>query len=189
VQPVEQVADPPQGHWTYADYVALPDDGHRYEVVDGVLYVAPTPTIAHQSASNLFATYLTIHIQFAGKGRVFAAPCDVELAAGVITQPDIAVVLNDNTDIITPMHLIGAANLIVEIASSSTVGYDRREKQDAYARAGVAEYWIADPATRTVELLMSDQGSYRSLGVFQGQATLPSRTIPGLPIRVEQFFV
>jgi len=189
VKPVEHVSDPPQGRWTYADYVALPDDGNRYEVVDGVLYMAPAPTIAHQSASNLFATYLTIHVQFAGQGRVFAAPCDVELAAGVVTQPDIAVVLNDNMDIITPMHLIGAPNLIVEIASPSTAGYDRREKQDAYARAGVAEYWIADPATRTVELLVLEQSSYRSLGVFQGQAMLPSRTIPGLPIRVEQFFV
>ena len=77
---------------------------------------------------------------------------------------------------------------MIEIASPGTVGYDRRAKQDAYARAGVLEYWIADPNARTIELLQLDQGMYRSLGVFQGQTLLPSRILPGLPVHVAQFF-
>ena len=76
----------------------------------------------------------------------------------------------------------------MEIASPSTAGYDRREKQNAYARAGVPEYWIADPASRTVEVLALEQGAYRSLGVFQGKATLPTKIVPEFPVRVGQFF-
>jgi Uma2 family endonuclease len=70
------------------------------------------------------------------------------------------------------------------------VGYDRRVKQDAYARAGVPEYWIADPNARTIELLQLEQDMYRSLGVYQGQTLLPSRLLilPGLPVHVAQFF-
>ena len=189
VTPADHVAGPPQGHWTYADYAALPDDGHRYEIINGVLYMAPSPGEAHQSASGLFVTYLTLHVQFAGLGRVYSAPFDVELAPNVVVQPDIIVVLGANQGVITPSHIVGSPDLVIEIASPSTVGYDRRAKQDAFLHAGVGEYWIADPAARTIEGFRLDQAAYRSLGVFQGRALLPSQVVPGLPVRVEQFFV
>ena len=189
VTPADHVTGPPQGHWTYADYAALQDDGNRYEIIDGVIYMAPAPLTAHQSASNLFATYLTISVQFAGLGRVFAAPTDVELTLSNVLQPDVIVVLNANMHIITASRITGAPDLIVEIISPGTSGYDRREKQDAYANAGVTEYWIADPSTQTVELLQLDGQAYRSLGVFRGQANLPSQVVPDLPVKVEQFFV
>lgn len=183
----DHVPEPAQGRWTYADYAALPDDGNRYEVVDGVLYMAPAPTIAHQSANNWFTYYLTGHIQVQGLGRVFAAPTDVELGPHDVVQPDVVVVLNTTQANITPSRIVGAPDLVVEIASPSTTGYDRRQKQDAYARAGVREYWIADPNTQTVELLVLDQATYRSLGVFRGKAMLPS-SVATLPVQVEQFF-
>jgi Uma2 family endonuclease len=188
VEPADHVPGPPQGHWTYADYARLPDGAHRYELLNGVLYMAPAPTTPHQSANNLFATYLTIHVQFAGLGRVFTAPTDVELALDVVLQPDVIVVLNASRDIIAHERIIGAPDLVIEIMSPGTAGYDRREKQDAYAHAGVKEYWIADPIGRTVEILVLDGNSYRSRGVFQGQALLPSQAMPNLPVRVEQFF-
>lgn len=78
---------------------------------------------------------------------------------------------------------------MIEIASPSTAGYDRREKQNAYAAAGVCESWIADPAARTVEVPALENTAFRSLSVFRGQATLPSRVVPGLSVVVEQFFV
>ena len=70
---------------------------------------------------------------------------------------------------ITPSHIVGTPDLLVEIASPGAVGYDRRAKQDAYARAGVPEYWLADPTARTVEVLQLEQDVYRSLGVFRGR--------------------
>lgn len=183
----DHVVGPPQGRWTYSDYAALPDDGNRYEVVDGVLYMAPAPTLAHQAANRWFLYYLTAHVQVPNLGQVFGAPTDVELPAGDVLQPDVVVVLNSTSALFTKTRIIGTPDLIVEIASPGTSGYDRRQKQDAYARAGVKEYWIADPAAQTVELLMLENGAYRSLGAFQHRATLPSH-VAAMPVRVEQFF-
>jgi Uma2 family endonuclease len=178
---------PPQGRWTYADYAALPDDGNRYEIIAGVLYMTPAPGTGHQSVSARLVTFLVTHVEFAGLGRVFAAPVDVELAPDTVVQPDIVVILSANLDRITPSRIIGAPDLVVEILSPGTAGYDRREKQDAYARSGVGEYWIVDPGAQTVELLTLDQGGYRSHGVFRGQARLPSSVVT-LPVPIERFF-
>jgi Uma2 family endonuclease len=181
------IVGPPQGRWTYADYAALPDDGNRYEIIAGVLYMTPAPGTGHQSVSARLVTFLVTHVEFAGLGRVFAAPVDVELAPDTVVQPDIVVILSANLDRITPSRIIGAPDLVVEILSPGTAGYDRREKQDAYARAGVGEYWIVDPGAQTVELLTLDQGGYRSHGVFRGQARLPSSVVT-LPVPIERFF-
>jgi Uma2 family endonuclease len=178
---------PPQGRWTYADYAALPDDGNRYEIIAGVLYTTPAPGAGHQSVSARLVTFLVTHVEFAGLGRVFAAPVDVELAPDTVVQPDIVVILSANLDRITPSRIIGAPDLVVEILSPGTAGHDQREKQDAYARAGVGEYWIVDPGAQTVELLTLDQGGYRSHGVFRGQARLPSSVVT-LPVPIERFF-
>ncbi len=98
------------------------------------------------------------------------------------------VILNEHKDRITEKKLIGPPDLAVEIASPSTAGYDRREKQDTYAQAGVAEYWIADPIGKNVEVLILENGTYRSSGVFQAQATLPSKVLKGFLVKVAQFF-
>ncbi len=184
----DHIVGPPQGQWTYDDYAAIPDDGKRYEIIDGVLYMAPSPNFAHQSSNMRFLAYLGTHIEFVGLGRVIGAPFDVDLGLGKTVQPDVMVILNANLGIITPEKIISAPDLVVEIASPSTAGYDRRDKQDAYARAGVPEYWVADPAARTIEVLVLEQGTYRSKGVFRGQATLPVGVLPEIPVRVEQFF-
>lgn len=186
--PADAVPGPPQGRWTYPAYAALPPDGQRYEVIAGVLYRAPAPTVAHQDAAGRLFSHLMTHVQLAQRGRVFIAPLDVELTPADVLQPNIVVVLTAPAAIITPTRLIGAPDLVVEIAAPGTAGYDRREKQDAYARAGVAEYWIADPATRTIEVLVLEHDAYRSLGVFVDQATLPARVVPGLPVPVAACF-
>jgi len=177
-----------QGRWTYAKYAAIPDDGNRYEVVDGVLYMTPSPNLGHQGSVTHFTAHLFAHVEVPGLGRVFPAPCDVELASRVVVQPDVVVVLNSNASIMTPSRIIGAPDLVIEIASPGTASYDRRTKQDAYARAGVPEYWIADPSSRTVEVLRLEGNAYQSLGIFEGESTLPSRVLPDLPVQVSQFF-
>lgn len=188
VAPISLRLGPPQGQWTYADYAALPNDGYRYELIKGTLYMAPAPGTAHQSTSNLIATHLTIHIQFAGLGRIFTAPTDVELAPGTVVQPDILVIRAANQGRITPSRIIGPPDLVIEIASPSTAGYDRRDKQDAYAQAGVNEYWIVDPHAQTIEVLRLHEEAYQSQGVFRGQAQLPSQVVPNLTVPVAQLF-
>jgi Uma2 family endonuclease len=188
VTPADHVRGAKQGQWTYKDYAALPDDGQRYEIIDGVLYMAPSPNEWHQSAVGEFFSYLRTYVKLAGLGRVYFAPFDVELAYNVVVQPDVLVVLNENLSKIIPSRVIGAPDLVVEVASPGTATHDRRKKQDAYARAGVPEYWIADPAARTIEVFTLEGTAYRSLGVFEGPAILPSLVIPTFPVQVKQFF-
>ena len=188
VMPADHMPGPEQGQWTYKDYAALPDDGHRYEIVDGVLYMAPSPNRWHQNTAFEIASYLRTHVKLTGLGQVYIAPFDVELNPRTVVQPDVIVVLNHNLDRITESRIIGAPDLVVEVSSPGTVGYDREKKQRNYARAGVPEYWIADPWSRTIEVLSLVADGYRSLGVFEGKAVLPSEVVPDFLVHVEQFF-
>jgi len=188
VTPADHMSGPEQGHWTYQDYANLPADGHRYEIVDGVLYMAPSPNEWHQNAVFEIASYLRMHVKLTGLGRVYIAPFDIELNPGTVVQPDVIVVLNHNLDKITFSRIIGAPDLVVEVSSPGTVGHDRERKQQSYARAGVPEYWIADPWSRTVEVLSLVGENYRSLGVFEGKAVLPSEVVPDFLVHVEKFF-
>lgn len=189
VTPADWVPGPPQGFWTYEDYAALPDDGQRYEIVNGVLVTAPISGPWHQDIVGEILSYLRTHIKLAGLGRVFPGPIDVHLGPKNVFQPDVVVVLNANLHKVGDKKITGAPDLVVEVASPSTAAFDRLSKYDIYARAGVTEYWIVKPTRRTVEVLVLENGEYRSLGIFSGQATLPSRIVPDFPVHVEQFFV
>ena len=188
VMPADHVPGPKQGHWTYNHYAALSDDGQRYEIIDGVLYMAPSPSDFHQSTVSLLVTYLTIHVQFKGLGRVYPAPFDVQLAPNVVVQPDVLVVLNENSEKITHSRIIGPPDLVVEIVSPSTAAYDRMKKRNTYARASVREYWIVDPLVQNIEVLVLEDSIYRSVGIFTGNHTLPSQVVPEFPVQVMQFF-
>jgi len=189
VIPANCVRGPKQGDWTYNHYAALPDDGQRYEIVAGVLYISPSLNNAHQDAVLWIAHYLQIHVRITRLGRVYMAPFDVELLPKFVVQPDVIVLLNSSLEKLTSSRIIGAPDLVVEVSSPSTMGYDHREKQDAYACAGVPEYWIAAPTSRTMEVLILEGKQYQSLGIFSGQATLRSKVVPSIAeIPVEQFF-
>jgi Uma2 family endonuclease len=188
VVPANWVPGPPQGQWTYADYAAIPDDGKCYEVVKGVLYMSPSPTPEHQSISIEIVAYLRQFVQVAGLGRIFAEPTDVELSPGNIVKPDVLVVLKKHLERIKSTRIVGAPDLVVEILSPGTMRHDLHGKLAAYERAGVPEYWIVSPGEQVVELLVLEDGTYQSLGVFQGSAVLPSRIVPDWSVEVQQFF-
>jgi Uma2 family endonuclease len=129
-----------------------------------------------------------MHVQFSGLGKVYPAPFDVELAFNTVVQPDILVVLNENLSKIIPSHVVGAPDLTVEVLSPGTARYDRVKKYNAYAHAGVREYWIVDPLKETVEVLYLEGETYHAAGVFSGEQKLPSLVVPDFPVRVEQIF-
>ena len=151
--------------------------------------MAPSPTGAHQDAVLEIATHLRTHVKLAGLGVVRIAPFNVRLSSEDVFQPDVLVVLNAHRQKLQDTFVDGAPDLVVEVASPRTAGYDRREKQDTYAQYGVPEYWIVDAEAHTVEVLVLEEGQYRSLGVFTDQQTLPSRIVPDFPVHVERFFV
>jgi Uma2 family endonuclease len=189
VAPANNVPGPRQGFWTYDDYAALPADGNRYEIVNGVLFMSPSPSWSHQEIVGRFFSYLSSYAETAGIGGAFVAPLDVELAPNTVFQPDVVVLLKASRKKLKERHIVGAPDLAVEVVSPTSETHDRHRKITAYARAGVPEYWIVDPDSRTVEVLFLESGEYHSHGVYRGKATLPSQIVPGLLVHVEQFFV
>ncbi len=188
VVPANDVAGAKQGQWTYQTYATLPEDGRRYEIINGVLYMTPSPDEWHQTTVGLVFRYLATQIEDSGLGRVYIAPFDIELVPDVVVQPDVCVILNAHRERVTFTRIIGVPDLVVEVVSPGTVSYDRREKQDAYAHAGVTEYWLVDSAARTIEVLVLEESHYRSLGVFEGEGLLPSSIVPQITAQAHQFF-
>lgn len=147
---------PKQGAWTVADWERLPTDDVRYEVIDGVLFMITAPSSEHQWVAGQLTKFLLQYIdaQAETPGLLFPAPMGVILPTGSVI-PDLVYVAIDRIAIVTDKRIVGVPDLVVEIASPGTAGYDRREKQDAYARSGVPEYWWIEPANRTIEVWRS----------------------------------
>ncbi len=146
--------------WTYEDYVNLPDDGFRHEIIDGRHVVNPSPSTQHQHVSKRLQYQLYTKIELAGLGLLFPAPMDVQLSQFDIVQPDLVVILNENVRKITPSKIKVAPHLVVEIISPSTAGNDRTIKKDLYERSGVNEYWIVDPFEQQVDQWVLCEGKY-----------------------------
>jgi Uma2 family endonuclease len=179
---------PGQGQWTYEHYAAL-DDGERYEIIDGVLYMTPAPNWWHQQTLLEIAIYLRNFVETAGLGEIAIAPLDVELAPNTVVQPDIIVILNEHRERITYSRVIGAPDLAVEVISPGTRTHDRRRKFAVYVRYGIPEYWLVNPETRTIEIYALEEGAYQPPGVFRGQGTLRSRIVPQMEtVCAEQCF-
>src|SRR6266436_3150830 len=122
VTPADWVPGPPQGSWTYEDYAALPDDGRRYEIVNGVLGMAPAPTPEHQDIVGEIYVALRTYVKLAGLGRVFMGPLDVQLSPENTFQPDLVVVLNAHLDRVAEKKM----GSIVHLASSASKRHSRR---------------------------------------------------------------
>jgi Uma2 family endonuclease len=181
---------PEPGAWTAADWERLPNDGNRYELIDGVLYVTTAPSPLHQWCSDSLVYLLRTHLaeQKPPTGMLFSAT-GVILPTGPVI-PDLVYVTMQNLQILTEKRIVGVPDLLIEIASPGTAAYDRREKQDAYARSGVPEYWWVDPGHRTVEVLVLEAtGRYQPLDLVEGQNPIPSRQLPGLQFPVESIFM
>lgn len=155
---------------TYQEYRHFPEDGRRHELIDGEHYVAPAPGTGHQSASGRLFAQLFRAIEESGLGRVFSAPTDVELSRVNVVQPDLVVVLREHERIVSPSRIVGAPDLVVEIASPSTVARDHELKRLLYERSGVPVYWLVDPDAQEVTVFEADAhggGRYRETGVYR----------------------
>jgi Uma2 family endonuclease len=167
---------------TYADLQDFPDDGNRYEIIDGVLYVSPSPSEIHQRGSMGLTAQVGPHVLFKRLGRVYTAPFDVKFADGTVVQPDLVFVANDRLDILTAGNITGAPTLVVEILSPSTRTADLRVKRDAYARHGVPYYWLVDPALQTVEAYELRGGEYVRVAAGAGRTAFSAPPFPNLQI-------
>jgi Uma2 family endonuclease len=182
--PIDAREGPPAGRivLTYEDYCALPDDGRRYEIIEGELYVTPSPSRAHQEfAGNLFIA-LKPFVAARRLGVVFIAPFDVILEETSVVVPDLIFVAKDHVGIVTDRGVRGAPDLIVEILSPGTARRDRVEKAKLYARHGVTHYWLADPEARGLELYELSERQYRRAASLADNDSFSPSLFPGLTI-------
>ena len=136
--------------WTVEDLGDLPEDGNRYEVIDGELFVTPAPTYRHQAAIVEMVVRLREYLSQHRVGAVLAAPADVEFSSTRLVQPDVLVVpLKDGK---RPKDFADAERLLlaVEVLSPSTARVDRVVKRGLFRNEAV-EYWIVDLDARTIE--------------------------------------
>jgi Uma2 family endonuclease len=146
---------------TYEDYVALPNDGMRYEIHDGVLSVAPAPTFRHQQVLARLLGLVRAHVMANDLGEVVPAPITVVLADTTVVEPDIVYVAKERMSIVSARGTIdGAPTLAIEILSPSTARTDRQTKKQLFERYGVPYYWIVDPEACAIEVYRADGGTY-----------------------------
>lgn len=160
---------------TYEDYCALPDDGKRYELLEGVLQVTPSPTTRHQRVSRQLEAIVLHHVEAHGLGEVFDAPIDVVLSPSTVVQPDLVFVSRERGHIITEKNIAGAPDLVVEILSSSSAQLDRGVKAQLYARHGVRYYWLVDPDAETLEEYELRGDVYELSAIYKGDTTCTPR--------------
>jgi Uma2 family endonuclease len=165
--------------WTYDDLLDLPEDGRRYEIIGGVLYEMAAPTTDHQSAIMNLVVFLLPVVRALG-GRMFTAPIDVFLADADPVQPDVLVLLADRLRLISRRGIEGAPSFLIEVFSPSNREHDQITKRALYARGGVPELWHADPEERSVEVLVLENGVYRTLAKASGDELVRSRLFPDL---------
>lgn len=168
----------PAGTWTYEDLFSLPDDGKRYEIIEGELYEMPSLSGAHaKTIINLIALLLPIVARL--RAELFTAPLDVFVSGGDIVQPDLVVLLPGGTAHLALRGVEGPPDLAIEVLSPSNRGHDLLTKRILYQRAGVREYWIVDPASRQIELLALDEDVFRTAQIAAGDESIVSPVLGG----------
>ena len=174
--------------FTYEDYVSLPDDGKRYQVIEGDIYMVPAPAPGHQDIARRLVILLNEFVERHKLGRVYFAPCDVILSEEDIVQPDIFFISSEREHIIIERNIQGAPDLVIEILSHFTAKLDRTAKLKLYERSGVKEYWLVDPDREEMEVLTLKRGSYESMGVFEIGQSFESGLLKGLKVRLKEIF-
>lgn len=182
------VIGPPQGQWTYADWERLPDNGNRYEVINGMLYMSTAPSHFHQLIVTRLIRNLGMPLGTRDLGVALFAPVGVILSPSDAVQPDFLVILQSN-DVIRNRRVMGAPNLVVEVLSVGNSTIAMQKKQDAYARGGVPEYAVADASTRTVRhYRVREPGQYGEARVYGEGETLTFDCLPMLPLSINVLF-
>jgi Uma2 family endonuclease len=188
VSTIETVQIPRRGEWSEEAYLALKTN-QLVELNDGWLEVLPVPSILHQLIVDFLHSLLKAFIGGQANGLVLFAPLPIRLSPGSFREPDIVFLRPERvSDRRQPPQ---GADLVMEVVSD---GSDNRErdyeiKREAYARAGIAEYWIVDPQQRRITVLTLDGNGYRVHGEFAAGTTATSVMFPAFKVDVSSVFV
>ncbi|MGH8900664.1 MAG: Uma2 family endonuclease [Egibacteraceae bacterium] len=169
---------------TYADLQAMPEDHLRRELIDGELFVSPSPVIRHQLVAGRLHVLLYHYAEDRG-GLAFQAPTDVYFAEDTVVVPDVLYVRPEHLSRVEERFVRSAPDLVVEVSSPSTRSLDSGRKRALYEWVGVAEYWFVDlRADHILAHRRHGGGSWEQLAFAAGD-TLTSPVLPGLKADVD----
>ncbi len=177
--------------WTSADLELLPDDGKRYEIVEGELFVSKQPHWHHQASCLQVAALLNAWSKASGSGRANIAPGvifdeDEDVAPDVVwvSKERFAAGLSEDGKLHT------APDLAIEVLSPGLTNErrDRDAKLKLYARRGVLEYWIVDWRRKQVEIYRREQMTLQLIGTVREHETLESPLLPGFTCSLAELF-
>ncbi len=171
---------------TLEDLQAMPDDGRRHEILEGDLFVSPSPSRRHQRIVSNLAVVLR-HLEDGGFGQALIAPFDVVLSSHTVVEPDALFVAKDREGILTERYVNGPPDIVVEVLSPTTRAVDQGEKLKAYARYGVREYWLVDPEAETVAVYRRSADSFPVAPDSAGRGEhVPTAVFPGVSVAVDE---
>jgi len=173
---------------TYDDYRAIPDDGRRYELIEGEIRIMSSPATQHQRVSRNLGVLLHLHVNEHQLGEVLTAPLDVILDRGTVVQPDILFVSKLRLGVISKRGIEGPPDLVVEVLSESTQSFDRGAKRQVYARYGVDHYWIVDPEARALAEHVRSRNDYALLATHTAPAVCRTALFPDLQLELARVF-
>lgn len=181
--------DLPAKKLTYEDYLLIPEDGKRHEIIDGEHYVSPAPFVRHQRVVHRLDVCLGIYVAAHPVGEVLPGPTDVILSPHNIVQPDLLFISNERSAFVTEKNIQGAPDLAIEIHSGSSRHIDKGPKRRAYARWGVLEYWMLDPERKEAEVWeRSAKRLLRRRAHLSATDVLTTPLLPGLEIPLAEIF-
>ena len=174
--------------YTVDDYLAMPDEYPRYELLEGELIEMVSPTTRHQRILQRLFRALDQHCAARKLGEVFVAPLDVILSRTVVVQPDLLFISEARRAELIGERITGAPDLVIEILSPATSARDFNQKRKLYARHGVQEYWIVDPDDETIEVQRLQGNVFSTLALYEKGQTVASPTLEGLGVGVREVF-
>lgn len=174
--------------WSYADYLQLPDDGTRCEILEGERVMTPAPFTPHQRVSENLGFLLAAFVRRTKAGVIFRAPCDVILAEDTVVQPDLLFVPAARTSLIQKRGVFGAPDLMVEILSESDPERDTVRKLRIYGRHGVREYWILDPERDRVLVFALEGRELLRKAALEGGELRSLAALPGFAASLSEIF-
>jgi Uma2 family endonuclease len=167
---------------TYDDFCLLPNDGKRYEIIEGKLFVTPATMSAHQRVVTRLTAALATFVDTQRLGEAFVSPFEVVLSFYDVVEPDIVFISKGRASRLTPKNLQGAPDLVIEVLSESTSRTDRTTKLKLYARYGVDEYWIIDPEEPRAEIYRRQKQGLELVAEVNREGLLTSPRLPGFSI-------
>ncbi|MCC7368910.1 MAG: Uma2 family endonuclease [Chloroflexi bacterium] len=169
-----------------SDIWDAPDNGKIYEVIDGELYVSPSPAWRHQLQLNRLNKRVINWVDDHHLGYVVPAPTGVVLDDENGLEPDIIFISHERAHYISERGVEGPPDLVVEVLSPSTEARDRGIKLRRYGAAGVTHYWILDPeGPRIEERVLGERGYQLVCTVDPGEVFRPT-LFPGLEIPLDE---